>query len=157
MLLDELVGLDDALPELVDVDDEVVARGYHHLGIGVDGLDVVRGPCDARCRVAPGRFEQYLAVLDFGQLLLDELSVTLVGNQQYVLDGDDSLDAVKRHLQQAASRTEEIKKLLGLCGFAEGPESAAYASAHDHAVSIVVHNDVLLFRLIDWIMYRLQS
>ena len=118
----------------------MVAGGNHHLGIGVDCLDVVGCPCDTGRRVASCGFQQYLFALDFRQLLLDEGLVALVGNQDDVVDGNDALEAVECHLQQASACAEEVDELFGLGGFAEGPKTATHTPAHDDAVSVIVHD-----------------
>ena len=138
-LLDEVKGVHDALLELLDIDDEVIAGGYHHAGVGVDSLDVVGCPGNARCGVAASGLEQNLVILDFGQLLLDERLVYLVGNQDDVIHGYNALHAVKCRLQQASSRAEKVDELFGHGSFAEGPKPAPHAAAHDNAISVVIH------------------
>ena len=140
MILDEVKGLDNALPESLDIQDQVVTWSDHHLGVGVDGLDVMGGPCNTRRGVAPNGLEQYLVRLDFRQLLLDERLIVLIGDQDDVIDGYDALHAVKRHLQQAPAGAKEIDELLRLGGFAEGPEAASDTTAHDNAKSVVIHD-----------------
>ena len=139
-ILDEGKGVNDALLEPFSIDNQVIARGNHHLGLGVDGLNMVSSPCNARRGIAAHRLHKNLAVIDFRQLLLDEFAVALVGDEDDILVGNDTLQAVKRHLQEAASCTEEVDELFGACGLAEGPKSAAHTAAHDHAVSVIVHD-----------------
>ena len=91
----------------------MVTRCDHHAGLGVDSLDVVGCPGNARRGVASGGLQQDLAVPDIGQLLLDELAIVLVGDEHDVLDRHDALDAVKCHLEQRAASAEEINELLG--------------------------------------------
>ena len=139
MILDEVKSAVDALPELLLIDDQMVAGGYHHLGIGIDGFDVVGCPGDAGSGIAACGLEQDLVVLDLRQLFLDEGLVALVSDQDDILNGHNAVDAVKGHLQQGASCAEEIDELFRLGGFGEGPKSAADASAHDNAISVVIH------------------
>ena len=133
-ILDELKRLDNALPVALHIQDEVVAGSDHHLGIGIDGLDVVGSPCDARRGVAANGFEQNLFGTDFGKLLLDERLIHLIGDEDDIVHGYNALHAVKCHLQQAASGAEEVEELFGFFGFAEGPETAPHASTHDDAI-----------------------
>ena len=55
------------MSELLLIDDEVVARSYHHLCLRVDGLDVVGSPCDAGSGIAACWLKQNLVAVDFGQ------------------------------------------------------------------------------------------
>jgi hypothetical protein len=47
------------------------------------------------------------------------------------------LEAVVGLLQQATAQPEEIEELLGVGAAAHGPETAADAAGHDHAIGIV--------------------
>ena len=135
----EFEGFQHAVPEAVGLEHQVIAGSHHNLGLGVQGMNVIGRPGDAGRRVASAGLQQDLLGAHVGKLLTDDGSILLVGEHVDILWLHDTLDAVHRHLQQAAAGAQKIEKLLGLVLTAVRPETASHAATHDDAITMVVH------------------
>ena len=86
--------------------------------------------------VAPCRLKQYLVGLKLGQLFAYLVVVGTVGDNEYVFGINQRQYVVVAHLQERTSCAEEVYELFRLACAAVGPETATYATAHDHAISV---------------------
>ena len=91
--------------------------------------------------IAAGRFEQDAVRRNVGKLLAHLVGVAGVGHDQDILFRHYRQEALVAHLQQRAACAEKVNELFRLVRTAVGPEAAAYATAHYHAISmfVVVH------------------
>ena len=115
---------------------QVVAWCDDHNCVGVFCEDMIASPGDAGCGVAAGRFEQNVVGGNVGELFAHEGSVAAVGYDNDVFFRYEREEAVVGHLQQCAACAEKVDELFGAFGAAIGPEAAAYASAHDYAITV---------------------
>ena len=86
------------LTESVFLKYEVVRRESDDRCFGVPGMDVVCGPADAGGGVAACRFEQYVLHRNFGELFCNEVFVSLVCHQDYILVGHQGQHPFHSHL-----------------------------------------------------------
>ena len=97
---------------------------------------------------APGWFCEDLAVCQFWQLLFDQRGIIGIGDHDHVLWIYQWQNAVIAHLQQGASRAEEVDELFGHACAAIWPETAANAAAHYHAISVGIDHCVVVFSVV---------
>ena len=142
------MGLDEAETALHGVDKDVlpcnqmVARGHYDTCLGIDCRDMVCCPGDAGSGIAAGRFEQNLAFGKFGELFPNERSILLVGYDEHILFRHERKDAVETHLEKSAAGSEKIYELLRTRRAAVGPETAADAATHDHAIAMLIYHHI---------------
>ena len=109
--------------------------------------DMCRRICDTRRRVTSCRLAQHLLLLHVRYLLQDDLLVGYVRHDEHVLYRHQRTKSIHRHLQQTATRTKEVQKLLRLVLATVWPETAADAACHDHAIVVlllVIHRYIVI-------------
>lgn len=135
-LLHKLKPFAQSLMEGILAQDQMVGGKGHDRSLRVEGVDVVGSPADAGGCVAAGGLEKDVALLHVGELLADNVIICGVGDEDDIVGVRHRLDAVDSELEQRAPRAEEVEKLFGHAAAAKGPETGAYAAAHNHAISV---------------------
>ena len=103
---------------------------------------------DTRRRIPARRLAQYLLLAQIRNLLQNQVLVCHVCHDKHVLDRNDRTKTIHGHLQQTATRTEEVQKLLRLICSAVRPESTSDAARHNHAIVVAVVVLVLVLVLV---------
>ena len=146
-VLGEFGRFDDRPAEFVLVEDQVVCRRHDHRRIRIDRFQPPGGIGDARGRVASHRFAEHLALSDFRNVPQYLLFITVVGHDQEIFRRNDSGEPFVGVPDEAFSGSEDVEELFRCRTAADRPETAADASGHDDAVSVVVH---MLFAVLSY-------
>ena len=146
-VLGEFGRFDDRPAEFVLVEDQVVCRRHDHRRIRIDRFQPPGGIGDARGRVASHRFAEHLALPDFRNVPQYLLFITVVGHDQEIFRRNDSGEPFVGVPDEAFSGSEDVEELFRCRTAADRPETAADASGHDDAVSVVVH---MLFAVLSY-------
>ena len=117
----------------------MVCRRHDHRRIRIDRFQPPSGIGDARGRVASHRFAEYLVLPDFRNVPQYLLFITVVGHDQEIFRRNDSGEPFVGVPDEAFSGSEDVEELFRRRTAADRPETAADASGHDDAVSVVVH------------------
>lgn len=156
--LDKLESAAHAVLKHSFVGDQMVARGDYHACLGIACAYVADGPGNARSCVAAAWLKEYLAVGQFRKLLPDYGRVCGVGDHYDMSRIHQREYAVVAHLEQRAAGAKKVDKLFGHACAAVGPEPASDASAHYHAVSVVVGvHDCVLNMVIKWVFQKVYT
>ena len=118
----------------------MVSRGDKDISVGILSIDMIGCPADTGSCITTHRLQQDLPWGQFGELLEDEVSVDGIGYDDKVLFRDHLREAIKRHLQERTTSSEDVKELLRLGLTAVGPEATSDAAPHDDTIVVCVHS-----------------
>ena len=141
----EIHALADDGAEILLVEDQVVRRGHHHLGLGVALEQRIGRIGDAGRRVAAHGFAEDLLGTQFGEMLQHEFLVAAVGHHEEILRRDQFFEPFEGVADERFSRTQYVEELLGARLAAHGPEPGADASRHDDAIFVACHELSIMF------------
>ena len=136
-LLHKLQSLLQDIAEYILFQNQMIGRERGNDRLRIEGEDMMCGPADAGGCVAACRLKEDIALLDIGKLFADDISVSAVGHQYYIIGRNEGEDAVNGHLKERSPCAEEIKELLRTVVAAQRPETGSDASTHYDTISMV--------------------
>ena len=123
--------------EAVGMQNQLVGRGHHHIGIGIGQHGVPGAPNGCRSRVELYGFGQYVFNRQRGQLLFYQIHVALVGRHKDMVERYETGKTLKGLLQQGAAGTKKVDELFGHVFAAGGPEPTSHATGKYDAIIVI--------------------